>query len=193
MDSSLIWIPLYTIIPLPELKTKLDSSQIYMAHFVQFGFLFGSLIGTVNGFKQRELSWMAENIHRLPKTKVGWYFFSRQKQKDVMNFALKRGLRVGFRIGSIFSLFAIGDYCMECITGDQYWYNPMGGGLLSATAFSTFYKLPISSVKKAFLFSIGASLSIGVLHDVYSYFNDNMSIKDRRRKRDPDSLLFGSK
>lgn len=55
----------------------------------------GFLVGAYSGGKLRRLQFLAENSHRLPKTKAGWYYYLRERNYQV----LKRGGAVGAKVG----------------------------------------------------------------------------------------------
>lgn len=56
---------------------------------------YGFLSGFYSGFKMGGLRYLAQNAHRLPRTKGGWYFYHKRKNYVVLKEAIITGTRTG--------------------------------------------------------------------------------------------------
>lgn len=59
----------------------------------------GIALGLSHGSTMASLVFRAENAHRLPTSKKGWYLYHRSKNYSMMLGGLKEGLRTAGRIG----------------------------------------------------------------------------------------------
>ncbi|KZT19286.1 hypothetical protein NEOLEDRAFT_1183530 [Neolentinus lepideus HHB14362 ss-1] len=73
--------------------------KLYTVPFVSF--VLGTMIGVQRGSRMASMRFLAENVHRPPRTVRGWYFYHKTKNYKVLWGALKEGGRVGSRLGLI--------------------------------------------------------------------------------------------
>lgn len=59
----------------------------------------GIFLGTSHGAQTAALRFRAENSHRLPTTKRGWYLYHKSKNYYVTKESLKEGLRMARKLG----------------------------------------------------------------------------------------------
>ena len=63
------------------------------------GIVVGMGMGMMRGGRQAGLRFLAENVHRAPRTVGGWYFYNKTKNYKVMLGALKGGGVESMRLG----------------------------------------------------------------------------------------------
>lgn len=66
---------------------------------------YGLFHGITRGAKLASLRYLAENAHRLPKTKGAWYFFHKRKNNVVLKGGIIRGVVTALKYGLVTSLF----------------------------------------------------------------------------------------
>ncbi|KAI9020535.1 hypothetical protein DFJ74DRAFT_757068 [Hyaloraphidium curvatum] len=91
--------------PLAPAFVNLDHARVFAAA----GFVSGFLVGAHAGGRLRRLQFLAENAHRMPRTKAGWYFYLRERNYQV----LKRAGAVGARTGAKWALVLGGFAALE--------------------------------------------------------------------------------
>lgn len=64
-------------------------------------FAVGATIGVIRGARTTSTRYLAENVHRMPKNREGWYFYYKTKNYRVALGALKGGIRYGAWFGII--------------------------------------------------------------------------------------------
>ncbi|ANB13097.1 hypothetical protein AWJ20_1376 [Sugiyamaella lignohabitans] len=62
--------------------------------------LYGLLTGFYNGYNQSSLQYLAENAHRLPRTKGAWYFYYKRKNYVVLKASMIQSVRSGVKFGT---------------------------------------------------------------------------------------------
>lgn len=65
----------------------------------------GLLLGLSHGGKTSALRFRAENSHRFPTTKPGWYLYHKAKQNYVLRASTREGNRMGLRLAPWATLF----------------------------------------------------------------------------------------
>ena len=139
MDQ-LLWqsgqLTLYTLLPTASHSRHLSPSQIYLSQTIQVGLISGALVGSYKGGVSRGLSFMAENAHRFPKTKGGFFAFQKARNNAMVKAGVQSAALTSLRFGSFMGVFALGEYCMEQLTRKESWINPIGGGLLTGLGVS---------------------------------------------------------
>ena len=65
----------------------------------------GLLLGLLHGGKASALRFRAENSHRFPTTKPGWYLYHKAKQNYVLKASTREGNRMGLRLAPWVTLF----------------------------------------------------------------------------------------
>lgn len=107
----------------PLLPTPLDASSLFLSPgaplspifvnldhvrvFAYSGFLTGFMVGAYSGGRLRRLQFLAENSHRLPRTKAGWYFYLRERNYQVLKRAGQVGARNGLKWAGVVGGFAL--------------------------------------------------------------------------------------
>ncbi|KZV64843.1 hypothetical protein PENSPDRAFT_587764 [Peniophora sp. CONT] len=72
------------------------------AAYIPFGaMVLGTLIGGVRGGRMAGMRFLAENAHRPPKTKRGWYLYWKTRNYKVALASLQEGGRWSMRLGFI--------------------------------------------------------------------------------------------
>jgi hypothetical protein len=65
------------------------------------GAAVGAAIGLIRGGRQTAWRFLAENAHRPPRTREGWYFYHKTKNYRVALGGVAEGAREGLRFGLI--------------------------------------------------------------------------------------------
>ncbi|KII95797.1 hypothetical protein PLICRDRAFT_98512 [Plicaturopsis crispa FD-325 SS-3] len=121
--------------------------------------LVGSMIGVVRGGRSASLRFLAENAHRPPTTKQGWYFYWKTKNYRVMWGALKGGGADAGKLG----LTAVGWLAAEegIKKAGLDDVRELGAGLATAGVFAAVYRLPWKVARRtvAVAVMIGGGLS----------------------------------
>jgi len=126
---------------------------------------FGLFYGIGKGAKISSLRYLAENAHRLPRTKGTWYFFHKRKNYVVLKDGMNRGMAVGLKYGSVTALF----FGIEAMV-DQYshkvsWISTTAAATGSGIIVSSLQRLPIRQVLRSVRnFTIVGAL-IGLIQD----------------------------
>lgn len=66
---------------------------------------YGLITGFYRGFTRTSLQYLAENAHRMPSTKGGWYFYHKRKNYVVLRGGLVQGFKQMARFGGIASVY----------------------------------------------------------------------------------------
>lgn len=66
---------------------------------------FGLFYGIGKGAKLSSLRYLAENAHRLPRTKGTWYFFHKRKNYVVLRDGINYGIVTALKYGGVTALF----------------------------------------------------------------------------------------
>ncbi|ORX36823.1 hypothetical protein BD324DRAFT_627315 [Kockovaella imperatae] len=176
--------------PLTHVHSVSDASQLLPSSVGAYALgagAIGFIIGAKRGGARARLRFLAENAHRPPKTKEGWYWYLRARNYIM----IKNGVLTGVRYGSAFSI-ATGCYALLDESIGWYRENRLGdvvpraipeeemrrftwrrgevrlydgaiaGGLLSAS-ISLLWRLPRTLFFRAFVLAIGlGSLESGL-------------------------------
>lgn len=87
--------------PVPEYVTKCrlsipDAVRIPLASSTAL--LIGFTLGVSQGIKTAGMRFRAEHAHKLPTTKMGWYFYHKSKNYNSIWGGAKEGARMGAKI-----------------------------------------------------------------------------------------------
>lgn len=105
------------------------------------GLSYGFLSGFHGTFKAAGLQYLAQNAHRLPTTKGGWYFYHKRKNYVVLKAALGSGFKGAFKFGGGAGLYFGSEAALDYLRGDDHI------DFLSTTASATTLGLLYSSIK----------------------------------------------
>ncbi|KAF2237133.1 hypothetical protein EV356DRAFT_26463 [Viridothelium virens] len=77
----------------------------------------GLFLGLTHGATLAGLQFRAENAHRLPDTRVGWYLYHKSKNYVAMWGGVKEGVRMAGRVGLWTGLFVVAEEGVDCGRG----------------------------------------------------------------------------
>jgi len=122
--------------------------------------IIGTVIGLTRGSRRASLRFLAENVHRPPKTVQGWYFYNKTKNYKVMLGGLKEGGRDAVRLG----VTALGWVGIEEGLERAGWgdVREVGAAVGTAGVFCGLYRLPLRGTIRTVMlgFMIGGSMRI---------------------------------
>ncbi|KAJ3139128.1 hypothetical protein HK100_011826 [Physocladia obscura] len=147
--------------------------------------LAGAASAATIASRNRNRQFLAENAHRLPKTKEGWYIYHRYKQLEIFRAASSWSAAPSgaLRFGSIAASFCVIEHLFETrLLSRESWANAFVAGISSGALFSIAARLTIQYSKRAIFFGSMAGLSIGVLQDVAA-FATGVSVKNPKKLR----------
>jgi hypothetical protein len=108
---------------------------------VMAGSTYGFLSGFHGTFKAAGLQYLAQNAHRLPTTKGGWYFYHKRKNYVVLKAALGSGFKGALKFGGGAGLYFGSEAALDYLRGDEHI------DFLSTTASATTLGLAYSAIK----------------------------------------------
>ena len=106
----------------PPITGSTDSrlSIPFLARFplaVSFGLFYGFALGASKGGAQAAYRYRAENAHRFPTTKSGWYLYHKSKNYHTIIGSVKEGLRWGGRLSGWATLFIVSEEMIDQLRG----------------------------------------------------------------------------
>ncbi|RKP05224.1 hypothetical protein THASP1DRAFT_20052 [Thamnocephalis sphaerospora] len=97
-----------------------------------WGFAFGAFLGG----RQSGLQYLAENAHKLPRTKEGWYFYHKTKNYRVLLGATRQGMRYAGRTGAICLLYSGAEAWMDRMRGHTSPLHSIASGVTTASVYA---------------------------------------------------------
>ncbi|KAJ3250995.1 hypothetical protein HK103_002935 [Boothiomyces macroporosus] len=137
---------------------KLTTSTFYVA---------GLLAGIRRGVR-RSRQFLAENSHRMPTTKGGWFEYRKQKNFEIIKSSFPHGVMYGLSAAGWTAVYCTGEYGIDLLRKE---YNLNDGYTFANTTVSAFDKLWLTSAKTVILAGTGSGLAIGLLQDLYQEMN----------------------
>ena len=131
----------------------------YWAHLTSLCTISGLVLGTVQGTRLASLQYTAEQSHKRPSSKTGWFLYHRRKNY----FAFLKGIRMhglpmGARFGSVCGLLFAGDVLLDMYRHRISVWHSMVSGCGTALIFSVVQRLPVTMAVKA----VGAGSILGL-------------------------------
>ena len=149
-----------------QVKSTIDPRVFYSSRLVLAATGAGMLTGGyLKGF-ERGRQFLAENAHRLPRTKGGWFKYHQYKQRQMIQYAGKGAIQSGWQFMVVSAAYATLEHFLEVWQGPQLWNGALAGtgtGLLYV-----FWKgLYGPSGRYALLLSSAGGCGIGCLQSLY--------------------------
>ena len=130
----------------------------------------GILFGLSIGGRTAGLRFRAENAHRLPTNKRGWYLYHQEKNKQVIWESFKEGNRMGWRLSPLVVLFIGTEEVIDTLRskgdGDDSrkdFLSTTVAGMTVAGTYSWWHRLPMTTkakmLKTGLLFGLGLGLA----------------------------------
>jgi hypothetical protein len=133
-----------------------------------WGFTFGAFIGG----RQAGLQYLAENAHRLPRTKDGWYFYHKTKNYRVLLGGIRQGMRQAGRMGTVCLVYSGLEGIMDRLRDQVSPIHSTLAGIITAGLFATITKLPRQSTRYALQIGFAVGLSTGCIDWIYRRFGN---------------------
>lgn len=135
----------------------------------------GLLLGLSVGGRKAGLRFRAENAHRLPINKRGWYLYHQEKNKQVLLESFREGNRMGMRLLPLVVILFGVEETMDTLRLKEYgddsrkdFLSTTVAGVTAAGCFSTWHQLPMATAarmaKLGLLFGLGVGLAQDALH-----------------------------
>lgn len=130
----------------------------------------GLTFGTARGAQISSLRFLAENAHRLPRTKGGWYFFHKRKNYVLLRDGINQGIVLAAKYGAaayaFFSLEAIIDRSRG---RKDFVSTTLSASSVGAAVAFIFARLPLRQACRSTLhFSLFGTV-VGLMEDGLSY------------------------
>ena len=150
--------------------SEIHPSTYYTVRLCVAGVVAGMAAGAYQKGTIVGLQFMAENAHRMPRTKGGWFQFHQAKNHRIIKHAGIAAVKTGAKFGLLTSVYAVSEQIIESRLGEN-WKSPTFAGMTTGVFFCVYAKLSSSLAKRAVIIGTLAGLSIGILQDGYRIIN----------------------
>ena len=107
-----------------------DGNFTWQKQFITTMATTGFLCGFLIGGRLKGLQFLAENSHKLPRKKIGWFYYHKFKRNEIIHFGMISGLKYSIKFGLIASLFSLTEMLLEIKT--ESILASTGAGLFTA-------------------------------------------------------------
>ncbi|KAI9658965.1 MAG: hypothetical protein M1821_001925 [Bathelium mastoideum] len=153
-------------------------------------------LGLTHGATLAGLRFRAENAHRLPDTRAGWYLYHKSKNYAAMWGGVREGGRMALRVGVWTGAFVLAEEAVDGGRGRRDGFSSVVAGLGTAAAFSAWNRFPLPTAARTARLGLLVGLGFGVLQDGVAvmkgervgYVDWVMGWRRRRRKLDMDTI-----
>ncbi|EAA36383.1 hypothetical protein GE21DRAFT_2360 [Neurospora crassa] len=155
--------------PVPEYVTKCrlsipDAVRIPLASSTAL--LIGFTLGMSQGIKTAGMRFRAEHAHKLPTTKMGWYFYHKSKNYNSIWGGAKEGARMGAKICFwTTAMFGI-EHMFDAYRGTADIFNTVTACVTVAGAFSLWNRFSLPMAARTTKTALVVGLAYGGLQDV---------------------------
>jgi hypothetical protein len=133
-----------SIVTDPHLLDRVGMAPISrVATISGFGALWGFVFGSYLGGRQSGLQYLAENAHRLPRTKADWYFYHKTKNYRVMLGGIRRGVVYAGRASGLCLCYSGLEATLDYGRGFASPLHSTLAGLVTATTLATLGELNV--------------------------------------------------
>ncbi|EGO53350.1 hypothetical protein NEUTE1DRAFT_126677 [Neurospora tetrasperma FGSC 2508] len=153
----------------PEYVTKCrlsipDAVRIPLASSTAL--LIGFTLGISQGIKTSGMRFRAEHAHKLPTTKMGWYFYHKSKNYNSIWGGAKEGARMGAKICFwTTAMFGI-EHMFDAYRGTADIFNTVTACVTVAGAFSLWNRFSLPMAARTTKTALVVGLAYGGLQDV---------------------------
>ncbi|KAF2458247.1 hypothetical protein BDY21DRAFT_284488 [Lineolata rhizophorae] len=167
--------------------------------------MFGFFLGATHGGRMAALRFRAENAHRLPTNKVGWYLYHRSKNHHSIIGALKGGIkaaaRVGLWVGMFYTVEEGVDHGLKRTVGwEPTFLSSVAAGMSTASVFSLKNRFPVTTATRTLKTGVKVGLAYGVFQDLLrlshgknlSYVDFARNLRSRWRQRQEKKTLLST-
>ncbi|KAI8807020.1 hypothetical protein BJ742DRAFT_340265 [Cladochytrium replicatum] len=142
----------------------------------------GFVVGFAMGSRQRGMQFLAENAHRLPRTKAGWFYYHRHKNYESIRKGGKEAMKYAGVFGTVLTAFAGLECAVDEVAGRESFLNATVAGVGLAGVFAASRRFSVQYTKYAVRYAVTSSTAMGLLEDGYAIYS-GVSIKDSDQKR----------
>jgi hypothetical protein len=118
-----------------ELARRIPPHATWTFKLSVTAFYVGTVLGGFRASVRRAHQFLAENAHRLPTTKGGWFMYHKHKNYAVIREFVSAGTRTGIRMAGWTGLYCGMEYLFIHFNGEN-WINGAGAGFLSGGIFA---------------------------------------------------------
>ncbi|KAJ1653712.1 hypothetical protein IWQ61_006216 [Dispira simplex] len=134
------------------------------------GGLWGFVIGAYLGGRKASLQYLAEHLHKLPRTREGWYFYHKHKNYRVMLNGIYSGSSYAAKFVAICGAFTLTESVFDLWKGDTDASSTLIAAFVTASTFAYLNQLPRYSFRYAMRVGTITGLAIGLGQDVLHYY-----------------------
>lgn len=155
--------------PVPEYVTKCrlsipDAVRIPLASSTAL--LIGFTLGVSQGIKTAGMRFRAEHAHKLPTTKMGWYFYHKSKNYNSIWGGAKEGARMGAKICFwTTAMFGI-EHMFDAYRGTADIFNTVTACVTVSGAFSLWNRFSLPMAARTTKTALVVGIAYGGLQDV---------------------------
>lgn len=121
---------------------------------------YGMLHGLIKGAKRSSLAYLAENAHRLPRTRGTWYFFHKRKNYVVLKQGMNLGFKTGVKFAAVTGLFLYTEAFLDDARNKITMLSTVGASTLTGVLVAAANRLPGRQAARS---TLGFMLFGGVL------------------------------
>lgn len=149
-------------------KSQLSPLVIWNTQFILGGASGGFLTSTYISAKHQSRIFFAENLHRQPRMKIGWYYYHKHKNYAMIDAGIRGGLKGALKFGGMFMGFAMIESGLERLMGKESGWCAVGAGVLSAVGVVLLGGLGRQYGKYAIVYGLGTGLFMGLSHETHA-------------------------
>lgn len=124
--------------------------------------VYGLFHGVAKGAKLASFRYLAENAHRLPRTKGTWYFFHKRKNYVLLKHGMNTGALLALKYGGVTVAFFACEAALDTSLEKVSWISTAGSSAIIGTSVALFQRLGtrqmFRSVRNFVIFGILAGL-----------------------------------
>ncbi|KAA8647310.1 hypothetical protein EYZ11_009804 [Aspergillus tanneri] len=137
------------------------------------GFTAGAAIGYVHGSKIAGFRFRAENAHRFPTTKPGWYLYHKDKSYLRFTTGVNEGLKMGFKLGAGAFVFSFFEETVDNARHERDFLSTVTAGLAFSGCCSLLARHDVYTAARTAKFGLKFSLAYGLIQDLLSSLKGN--------------------
>jgi hypothetical protein len=144
----------------------------------------GFIAGIQSGARQGSLQFLAENAHRMPRTKGAWYFYHKRKNYVIMQRGINSGVKVAVKYGTItFAYFGLEAY-LDRIRGVLDFGNTMAAAGVVGFSYGLYSQTGIKNALRMSRSYVIFGTIVGLIQDGVRYARGNDLWYVAKLKRD---------
>lgn len=121
---------------------------------------YGFFHGIAQGARVSSLRFLAENAHRLPRTKGTWYFFHKRKNNVLLRDGINAGVKTSFKYSAVTCLFFGLETGFDELYSKISWMSTASSAVVLGSAIAFWQQLPVKqSLRSVRNFAIGGAIA----------------------------------